>query len=308
MPKTTTFKYVSSKSSGTSFSPTSTENSASPSPTTTIFSSTTHFVKPERKPAPFGWGDRSTWLDATDSQPHEAFFYVELLCNIWFIVEFTTRFVVIIVYVKSFFSTFILGLLFWPRHIYRSCMPTIHSYAIFSLFQYILVNDANKVGITPVNTLKILFTNRFRLYCTIFRCCFNIHMRMAHKLYILDNIDMLMKFTCRMECYASWAYRIDCLLWLFCDVYLEKLTFCVWRHTFIYLLSNKHLFSLFLCFSLWQMHAHTGFTKYVGVYQVASKFSGFSVNVEFLLWDKTAFGRTNGPIWSIVNSAYIASV
>lgn len=31
--------------------------------------------------------------DAYD-QPHEAFFYVELLCNIWFIVEFTTRLLV----------------------------------------------------------------------------------------------------------------------------------------------------------------------------------------------------------------------
>ncbi|XP_055295912.1 potassium voltage-gated channel protein Shaw-like [Sitodiplosis mosellana] len=103
MPKTTTFKYVSSKSSGSSFSPTSTENIASasaspsslPSPTTTIFSSSTiQQERPERKPAPFSVGDRSTWLDATDSQPHEAFFYVELLCNIWFIVEFTTRFLV----------------------------------------------------------------------------------------------------------------------------------------------------------------------------------------------------------------------
>lgn len=31
--------------------------------------------------------------DAYD-QPHEAFFYVELLCNAWFIIEFTTRFLV----------------------------------------------------------------------------------------------------------------------------------------------------------------------------------------------------------------------
>ena len=113
MPKTTTFKYVSSKSSGSSFSPTSTENIASaspsslPSPTTTIYysSSTIQQEKPERKPAPFSVGDRSTWLDATDSQPHEAFFYVELLCNIWFIVEFSTRFLVIIVYVKNDCST-----------------------------------------------------------------------------------------------------------------------------------------------------------------------------------------------------------
>lgn len=48
-------------------------------------------------------------MDATDSQPHEAFFYVELLCNIWFIVEFTTRFLVITVYVKIGFSMYLLN-------------------------------------------------------------------------------------------------------------------------------------------------------------------------------------------------------
>lgn len=30
----------------------------------------------------------------TYGQPHEAFFYVELVCNIWFIIELTVRFVV----------------------------------------------------------------------------------------------------------------------------------------------------------------------------------------------------------------------
>lgn len=116
MPKTTTFKYVSSKSSGSSFSPTSTENSVavaaalaasaspspSPSPTSTIYYSTAQSERNERintKHVDYNshFIDRSTWLDATDSQPHEAFFYVELLCNIWFIVEFTTRFLVITV-------------------------------------------------------------------------------------------------------------------------------------------------------------------------------------------------------------------
>lgn len=52
---------------------------------------------------------RKGWMDATDSQPHEAFFYVELLCNIWFIVEFTTRFLVITVYVKIGFSMYLLN-------------------------------------------------------------------------------------------------------------------------------------------------------------------------------------------------------
>lgn len=30
----------------------------------------------------------------TYGQPHEAFFYVELVCNVWFIIELTVRFVV----------------------------------------------------------------------------------------------------------------------------------------------------------------------------------------------------------------------
>ncbi|XP_031623677.1 potassium voltage-gated channel protein Shaw-like [Contarinia nasturtii] len=96
MPKTTTFKYVSSKSSGSSFIPTSTENSASPLPTSSILSSSTAQNEQQRNERMHIQhnSDRSTWLDATDSQPHEAFFYVELLCNLWFIVEFTTRFLV----------------------------------------------------------------------------------------------------------------------------------------------------------------------------------------------------------------------
>lgn len=100
MPKTTTFKYVSSKSSGSSFSPTSiatTSNSATPSPATTTYSSTAHTERIERRHVNYK-SDRTGWMDATDSQPHEAFFYVELLCNIWFIVEFTTRFLVILLF------------------------------------------------------------------------------------------------------------------------------------------------------------------------------------------------------------------
>lgn len=43
-------------------------------------------------------------------QPHEAFFYVELVCNIWFIIELTVRFVVSIVVCvcnKTLFSNFV---------------------------------------------------------------------------------------------------------------------------------------------------------------------------------------------------------
>lgn len=156
MPKTTTFKYVSSKSSGSSFSPTSTENIASaspsslPSPTTTIYysSSTIQQEKPERKPAPFSVGDRSTWLDATDSQPHEAFFYVELLCNIWFIVEFTTRFLVIIVYVKNGCSTIL-------------CVSLVHFIQCLPASFHLYIWSMKQTTGSPVDTLKTLFTNRF---------------------------------------------------------------------------------------------------------------------------------------------------
>lgn len=40
-------------------------------------------------------------------QPHEAFFYVELLCNIWFIVEFSTRFLVIDFHLSHMSQAFI---------------------------------------------------------------------------------------------------------------------------------------------------------------------------------------------------------
>lgn len=39
------------------------------------------------------YGPNNGMPDAYD-QPHEAFFYVELLCNLWFIIEFTTRLLV----------------------------------------------------------------------------------------------------------------------------------------------------------------------------------------------------------------------
>lgn len=39
------------------------------------------------------YGSSNSMPDAYD-QPHEAFFYVELLCNLWFIIEFTTRLLV----------------------------------------------------------------------------------------------------------------------------------------------------------------------------------------------------------------------
>ena len=36
-----------------------------------------------------------TWtLDKVKSEPHEAFFYVELVCNVWFTFEFGIRFIV----------------------------------------------------------------------------------------------------------------------------------------------------------------------------------------------------------------------
>lgn len=125
MPKTTTFKYVSGKSSGSSVRSTSTESSPSPIPTTTIVPLTAQSERNERMHARKN-SDGSTWLDATDSQPHEAFFYVELLCNIWFIVEFTIRFLVIIVYVK--------------------CLHTISlSHLLECLTFYIWSMDANKI-------------------------------------------------------------------------------------------------------------------------------------------------------------------
>ena len=46
------------------------------------------------------WGSNSrysqqeSWLDVY-GQPHEAFFYVELVCNVWFIFELAVRLVVI---------------------------------------------------------------------------------------------------------------------------------------------------------------------------------------------------------------------
>lgn len=100
MPKTTTFKYVSGKSSGSNFSPTSvgtTSHSPTPSPATTTYSSTAQTERIERRHVNYNSDRNNMWMDATDSQPHEAFFYVELLCNIWFIVEFTIRFLVIII-------------------------------------------------------------------------------------------------------------------------------------------------------------------------------------------------------------------
>lgn len=118
MPRTaptttsTTFRYVrsaSSKSSGSSFSPTtaSTIVDKSTVPTSTIFDSTTQQTQPERMTTRYvhynSHNRRPYVVPDVYDQPHEAFFYVELLCNLWFIIEFTTRFLVIILFgLRSF--------------------------------------------------------------------------------------------------------------------------------------------------------------------------------------------------------------
>lgn len=188
MPKTTTFKYVSSKStgSGSSYSPTSPENAASPSPTSTMFSSTTPYM--ERIERRHVSNRKTGWMDATDSQPHEAFFYVELLCNIWFIVEFTTRFLVIIVHVK------IVAFLFAHR-----CKQS--------------TNIANSLTYTThFILLQSLFTNSIRLSChfasVLLHKHFTCHMWVALKCIIdlykflsMVILTKLMKCTCRIAKY-----------------------------------------------------------------------------------------------------------
>lgn len=101
MPKTSTFKYVSisssssSTSSDSNFDPSSTENPSSSQPTT-IFPSTYRNErngKLSSRHVNFNSEQKSNFREY--DQPHEAFFYVELLCNLWFIIEFSTRFLVI---------------------------------------------------------------------------------------------------------------------------------------------------------------------------------------------------------------------
>lgn len=144
MPKTTTFKYVSGKSSGSNFSPTpvgTTSNSVTPSPATTTYSSTAHTERIERRHVNFN-SDRTGWMDATDSQPHEAFFYVELLCNIWFIVEFTIRFLVIIycfiLEFMSFFAYTVSSVQCMLKHMYST------SQLLFNLKQIFYKWNLNK--------------------------------------------------------------------------------------------------------------------------------------------------------------------
>lgn len=120
MPKTaqtttpTPFRYVrsaSSKSSGNSFSPTSAGSTIadkSTVPTPTIFDTTTQKIQSERMTTRYvhynSHSRRPYVVSDVYDQPHEAFFYVELLCNLWFIIEFTTRFLVIILFGIPFFT------------------------------------------------------------------------------------------------------------------------------------------------------------------------------------------------------------
>lgn len=122
MPKTaqtttpTTFRYVrsaSSKSSGNSFSPTSASTiitDKSTVPTSTIYYTTTQQTQPERMPTRYvhynSHSRRPYVVPDVYDQPHEAFFYVELLCNLWFIIEFTTRFLVIMSFGLPFFPIY----------------------------------------------------------------------------------------------------------------------------------------------------------------------------------------------------------
>lgn len=120
MPKTaqttipTTFRYVrsaSSKISGNNFSPTSASTIADKStvPISTIFDTTTQQNQPERMTTRYvhynSHNRRPYVVPEVYDQPHEAFFYVELLCNLWFIIEFTTRFLVINLILSPFFPS-----------------------------------------------------------------------------------------------------------------------------------------------------------------------------------------------------------
>lgn len=265
MPKTTTFKYVSSKSSGSSFSPTSTENIASassasaspsslPSPTTTIYysSSTIQQEKPERKPAPFSVGDRSTWLDATDSQPHEAFFYVELLCNIWFIVEFTTRFLVIIVYVKNDCSTVLSISSVHFIHCLWTCKHT-HTNTFHSNFHWYIWSMKQTTG-NPVDTLKTLFTNRFdyivhNVYVVvhILTCSLHATYPNTHESYISWAIILTSWWNERAE-WSVYAPRELAKLNAFSDYFLIYIS----NTQFLYLTTHIYLHALLLLLFLFR--------------------------------------------------------
>lgn len=87
--------------------------SSTTSTTTTTAKSTTirqpifrgsRFGTPQSQADALWKNDRRTNYDnwqETYGQPHEAFFYVELVCNIWFIIELTVRFVVRIQHART---------------------------------------------------------------------------------------------------------------------------------------------------------------------------------------------------------------
>ncbi|XP_063702622.1 potassium voltage-gated channel protein Shaw-like [Culicoides brevitarsis] len=75
---------------------TSTETTASPTMRGPVFRGS-RFGTPLSQSHALWKNDRRQVMDnwqETYGQPHEAFFYVELVCNIWFIIELTVRFVV----------------------------------------------------------------------------------------------------------------------------------------------------------------------------------------------------------------------
>lgn len=129
----------------------------------------------------------------------------------------------------------------------------------------------------------------------------NLYNRIA---IFVGNIDRteIERCTCRIAKYFV-CIGIECfslIIWRFISLpLLSTLYKCL---SCGYLMTYPNLFVSFRPISL------PGFTEYVGFYQVTSKFSGFSINIELLFWDKAAFRRTGWPIWGIVNSAYIAFV
>lgn len=191
-----------------------------------------------------------------------------------------------------------------------------HEHASFHCY----VGQWGKQRSSPeVDTLKTLFTNRFDYivhnvyavvhiltYANTCRTYTNIHTNHTSGAIILTS---WWNERAEWSVYASNELSelnaiTDYFLIYISNTQFLYLTTHIYSHALIPLLFSLCVFS---CASRFQTR-HTGFTKHVGVYQIASKFSRFSVNVEFLLWDKAAFRRTDWLIWGAVNSAYIAFV
>ena len=100
------------------------------------------------------WTNTTYWtLDKSQTFPHDAFFYVELVCNIWFTFEIMIRFIV-----TPTIPTFLKSPLNWIDFVatlsFYSDMLLQHFFKVSSLVSFLWQHDRKKINVVVIENCE----------------------------------------------------------------------------------------------------------------------------------------------------------